>query len=201
MSQLQLDSFGCHGNTIKVFRGHYVDLANPTPESIEIESIAWALAKTCRFGGHCPMFYSVAEHSVRASLAAYSDGLGAEVAFAVLMHDAAEAYIGDIVKPLKLMLGNKIAEIEQNLEVAIGIRFGIDWNAHKESIKRFDRLMLKAEKIKFWPMDTEQWAGFAAIELRPIFTPSWKPWSPDEAAKTFLNAAAEFVAGDMFAGC
>lgn len=142
----QVDALGCLGNTIKVAAGHYVNLAAPDPATIDIRSIAAALSKVCRFGGHCPQFYSVAEHSVLAARLARSDGFPVEAVRAVLLHDAAEAYIGDLVKPLKIMLP-AYREVERRLEAAIATAFGLQAERWADVVKAFDRVMLKAEKL------------------------------------------------------
>ena len=79
-----MSEFGCLKNTIKVAAGHYVDLVNPDPDTIEIRSIASALSKVCRFGGHCPEFYSVAEHCCHAVVLGRQDGLPRSTLIALL---------------------------------------------------------------------------------------------------------------------
>mgnify|MGYP000629654760 FL=1 len=59
-----MGAFGCVNNTIRLVSGHYLDLANPMPDQFEIDDIAGGLSRICRFGGQCPQFYSVAEHSI-----------------------------------------------------------------------------------------------------------------------------------------
>lgn len=181
-----IDTFGCIKNTIKVSAGHYVDLASPDPETIEIRSIAAALSKTCRFGGHCPRFYTVAEHCVHAVGLAMQDRITKDALRAILLHDATEAYVGDVVKPLKAMLP-EYQVIESNIEQAVSARFGIDFGHYSHLIKRYDRLMLKAEKIQMWPEDREEWFGFAGLEHRPVV---FQYWSPPFAEEEFLNVAA-----------
>lgn len=184
MSQA-LDGFGCLENTIKVSAGHYVNIANPDPSTIELESIAAALSKVCRFGGHCPQFYSVAEHCIHATDLACSEGFVSDALVAVFLHDAAEAYIGDMVKPLKLMIP-QYGETEQRIESAIEAAFCVDFAKWSDVIKRFDRALLKAEKVTMWPDDREKWAGFSDIEdcdIRLQF------WEPREAEMQFLAMA------------
>lgn len=181
----KVDSFGCLNNTIKVAAGHYVDLINPDPASIEIKSIAAALSKICRFGGHSPKFYSVAEHCIHATEMALVDGLPHDAVKAVFLHDAAEAYVGDMVKPLKItMPGYGVAE--QRIESAVELAFGVDFDAWHDLIKVYDRAMLKAEKTVMWPEDVEKWAGFGEVGLRPV---SFGFWSPADAQERFLRAA------------
>lgn len=178
----ELDRVGCLGNTIKVAAGHYVDLANPHPMSIDLPTIASALSKLCRFGCHCPTFYSVAEHCVHATRLAAADNLCREGLRAVLLHDAAEAYVGDVVKPLKVMLPD-YAKVEARMEAAVSERFGVDFKRWSTEIKRYDRMMLKAEKIALWPEDTEEWTGFAEIEDCEV---ELGLWSPHDAEWKFL---------------
>jgi 5'-deoxynucleotidase YfbR-like HD superfamily hydrolase len=184
MSQV-LDRFGCLNNTIKVSAGHYVDLANPDPSTIEVKSIAAALSKVCRFGGHCPQFYSVAEHCIHATALACSEGYTGDALIAVFLHDAAEAYIGDMVKPLKVTMP-QYGEAEQRIEAAIQAAFGVDFSKWMDVIKRFDRAMLKAEKVTMWPEDTENWAGFSEIEDRVV---KFQFWEPSQAEMQFLAMA------------
>jgi len=80
--------------------GKRVDPLNISPADIEIGDICHALGNICRFTGHCSRFYSVAEHSVRMVDWCFKDAEPLE-RLAALLHDAAEAYIGDIAKPLK----------------------------------------------------------------------------------------------------
>lgn len=85
---------------IQTYTGKAFDLENPRVEDICIEDIAHALSNLCRYTGHCKQFYSVAQHSVLCSLEAPD-----ELKLAALMHDAAEAYVGDVSSPLKRLPG------------------------------------------------------------------------------------------------
>src|SRR5690606_4110631 len=85
-----------HQGMIRTFTGIYVDVFDPTPEMICIEDIAHALAHQCRFAGHVKRFYSVAQHSVMCSRMV--DRL---YQMEALLHDASEAYLLDIPKPIK----------------------------------------------------------------------------------------------------
>jgi hypothetical protein len=87
--------------TIETACGSDVDVLNITPDMVVLEDIASSLSKICRYNGHLPVFYSVAEHSVRVAAWIESQGYGPEVVLTGLLHDAAEAYVGDMMRPLK----------------------------------------------------------------------------------------------------
>jgi hypothetical protein len=177
----QIDTFGCLANTIKVAAGHYVDLTDPDPSTIDIVSIATALGRICRFGGHSPQFYSVAEHCVHAYDLARADGLPTETLKAILLHDAAEAYIGDVVKPLKA-LSPWYMEIESRFERAIATRFDVDFTKHADHVRYYDRLMLKAEKLNMWPDDLRLWHGFDTIKTESV---DFRFYGPRHASSEF----------------
>src|SRR4030043_1424578 len=93
---------------------------DPKPEEVDIKDIAHSLAFQCRFNGHTIPFYSIAQHSVLVSKI-----VPPEQALAGLFHDAAEAYTGDIVAPLKKFLPPVFKEIEKAIEEVIFEHFGI----------------------------------------------------------------------------
>jgi hypothetical protein len=104
---------------------------------------------------------------------------------AVFMHDAAEAYIGDMVKPLKNMIP-QFSAVELRLNDAIEAAFGIKFSDFEFSIRMYDRLMLKAEKMEMWPDDPHDWTGFRSIEDAVV---DFRFWPPDEAELQFLAMA------------
>lgn len=155
-----VDTAGCVDNRIITASCGYFDYADPKPESICIEDIALALSNTARFSGHC-QFYSVAEHSVQClRIAEEIHGEDLELQFAVLMHDAAESYISDLPKPLKIMCPT-YREIEARVERVIEEKFQISAE-HKEQIKEIDLMMLKVEKKALFP-GTEDWSELGDI--------------------------------------
>jgi 5'-deoxynucleotidase YfbR-like HD superfamily hydrolase len=178
------DTVGCMGNAIRVAAGHLVDLRNPDPTTLDVLTVAAALSKICRYGSHCPKFYTVAEHSVLATMLAFGDGIREHAVLrAILMHDAAEAYIGDVVKPLKIMLPD-YAEVERRMEHAVGIAFGIDFDAHHDVIKHYDHIMLKSESTDMW--GERPWEGLHLIDTRDA---NIQYWASDVAEREFLNLA------------
>ncbi|HUR65444.1 MAG TPA: hypothetical protein VMZ03_03770, partial [Chitinophagaceae bacterium] len=123
---------------IRTFTGLYVNVFEPTHDMICIEDIAHALSHQCRFGGHLPVYYSVAQHS------AYCCNLvDAANKLSALMHDASEAYLLDIPRPIKQKLSN-YKEIEDKLMQIIAEKFGFQFPLPAE-VHRVDQLMLQLE--------------------------------------------------------
>lgn len=153
-------------DSIRTYSGQYVNVFDPDPSTIMIEDIAHALSFQCRFGGHMEEFYSVAQHSLNCSFSADPDQQ-----FAALMHDASEAYLLDIPRPIKSRLSN-YKEIEDNLMKVISEIFKFQYPFHP-NIKYIDDQMLQLE----W--DTLILKKKSDIRLFP-FTPSL-------AKKSFLE--------------
>lgn len=126
-------------NCIRTVSGIYINVFDPKPEMICIEDIAHSLTYQCRFGGHLPKFYSVAQHSLNCSFLIDEP----ELKLAALLHDASEAYLLDIPKPIKSGLSN-YKEIEDRLMKVIAERFGFEYPLN-DKIKKADEQMLWVE--------------------------------------------------------
>ncbi|HWR44981.1 DUF429 domain-containing protein [Sporomusa sp.] len=96
----------------------------PRAEEVKVEDIAHALSQMCRANGHFRTFYSVAQHSINCAKEAKARGLSDKVQLACLLHDASEAYISDITRPVKYYLDD-YKKIERNLQQVIYEKFGI----------------------------------------------------------------------------
>lgn len=127
------------GNVILTASGQYVDLLKPQADTIVPIDIATGLSNICRFGGHTSAFYSVAQHCVLVSRL-----VPAKLALAGLLHDAAEAYVGDVVAPLKQHLTD-YKPIEHRIERVIARKFGLAWPWSQE-IKHADARALRFER-------------------------------------------------------
>jgi hypothetical protein len=123
-----LDSQGLYlerPSSIKTFTGR-VDPLNPVVDEINIEDIAHALSRQCRYNGHCVGFISVARHSIWVAEQLAAQGYDKVVQLTGLLHDAAEAYLGDLVRPIKHSdFGVEYLKIEAILEEVIAKCFGI----------------------------------------------------------------------------
>ena len=175
------------GPYLQTVSGRWVNPFDPDPEQLDAGDIARALANQCRFGGHCRVFYSVAQHSVIVSELVEGRGGDTEDAFAALMHDATEAYLGDMPHPLKhrSQLGRSFREAEGHLEHAIRERFGI--RADVLEIKRVDRALLAAERRAF-SAETWHWPELEGVEPLDI---ELTALSPDDAERAFAGRYAE----------
>lgn len=159
--------------------GRYINFVTPDPSVFCIQDIAHALSHTCRFGGHTKDFYSVAQHSVLVSYLVPEDDQ-----FAALMHDAAEAYVGDVPSPLKQLLPEYKA-IEKRVENALFEKFGLH-DGIPVSVKKADLIMLATEQRDLMQAksDDSEWQFIADITLAPFRI---KPQSPEQARKSFLD--------------
>lgn len=156
--------------------GIKINLLNPTPEMFTIQDIASGLGKICRFGGQINSFYSVAQHSVLVSKIAPQ-----ELKKAAFLHDASEAYLGDVIKPLKNILGSQYETIEMFFMEAIFEKFCLDID-DLAKIKEWDKEMLEREHEAFQKGYVQDWSKWMKNE----FNYSYAIWNPNHAQAVFL---------------
>lgn len=129
------------GNWIQTYTGRHFYPLYPLPEDICIEDIAHSLSNKCRFTGHCLSYYSVAQHSVLVSR-----NVPDEDKLWGLLHDASEAYLADLAKPIKILPEFKIfVTIENRIQKAVCERFGLP-ELQPETTHVADKRCLLAEK-------------------------------------------------------
>ena len=162
--------------TILTKDGSYFNFQTPWESTIDIGSIAHALSHICRFTGHTRQFYSVAQHSYMTSMI-----VPPQFALQALLHDAAEAYIGDVASPLKQMLP-EYKRIEHEVEEAVLQHFGITLPLDA-SIKRADLVMLATEARDLLPKHT---SWFAGTDIQPL-KETLVPLDSYYAKKLFIN--------------
>lgn len=167
------------GLWIQTFTGTHFYPLKATPEMVFIEDIAHALSNICRFAGHIKEFYSVAQHS--AYVAALTEG-DAKEKLRGLLHDAAEAYIVDVPRPIKAsdeMQGYR--KIEGNLLAVIGKRFDLG-QIITPAVKAADNRLFMNEATTLMPGGAHWTIGvepFPDITIRPV--------SPEAAENVFLS--------------
>ena len=178
------------GPYLQTVSGRWVNPFEPDPAQLDAGDIARALANQCRFGGHSRVFYSVAQHCVIVSRVVEARGGDVEDVFAALMHDAGEAYLGDMPHPIKHRseLGAAFRDAEARLDQAIRDRFKI--KAHVPEVKRVDRALLATERRAF---SAEVWHWPELEDVEPLDL-ELTAWSPDVAADEFAKRYAELEA-------
>lgn len=160
---------------IQTFTGKKFDILAPRPEDVDIRDIAHALSLLCRFGGHCRRFYSVAEHSILVSNVSYNALWG-------LLHDAAEAYLIDLPRPIKrALVGYKEAEIK--VQEAICLRFGLGLEMPADVKVADERALLTEAKQLMEPL-VDGWLIDLATEPIAVRIGGMQP---ERAEREFLR--------------
>lgn len=156
---------------IRTSTGKYINPCEPNQDLIDIEDVAHALSMQPRFGGHLPVFYSVAEHCIQTAFLV-SD----EHKLAALLHDASEAYLIDVPRPVKEQLSNYKA-IEDRLMEVIAKKFGFQWPLHP-SVKAADECRLNSEWHEYMLQDAGRWTGpLRPYEAKNLFLTSFIKYS------------------------
>jgi len=164
------------GNYIQTYTGVRFYPFDPKAEEINIIDIAAALSKICRFTGHTSRFYSVAQHSVLCSNIAPP-----ELALHALMHDATEAYLGDVAQPIKQMKEMRFyKKAEAVLEFMIFGKYNIEYGNFRQ-VKEIDNRILFTEKRDLLEVDLDWGYSIEAYEEKI------KPIPPEQALREFLN--------------
>lgn len=170
---------------IQTHEGHIFDYENLDKNIYDINDIAYSLSRICRFNGHVNQlsFYSVAEHCYWCSIIA-PEGLK----LACLLHDAAECYVGDVMRPYKHFLSNKIgheyAKIEPSIQKNINSYFELNLTAIDDlNVAEIDNIMLATEygKCMYRRHDFDWDLPYQTCEIEPI------GFSPEIMTTLFLN--------------
>lgn len=148
------------GTWTPTYSGHRFWVLDPRPEEIDPIDIAYGLSRINRFNGATignP--YSVAQHSLRGA-----DEIAVEYKQHFLLHDATEAYIGDLVSPVKDVVNGDYQAIESRIEAAIAARFGLTWTEEAyRAVKEIDNRMLVTE---MW--DLRPYSFYRRSESKPF---------------------------------
>jgi len=173
---------------------------DPQAKEVRISDVANGLALDCRYAGQggVDRYYSVAEHCFH--MTCYAERLGrpwpARALLAVLLHDAAEAYLNDLPTAVKHAVGEGYVALERKVQAVVCQRFGIAREAEEwaESINDLDRRIVGNEKaaIMRYPQ------SWAADEVEPLEGITIHCWSPPAAKKAFLQMYRSIcVAGSL----
>lgn len=174
-----------YGAWISTYTNKHFALLRTTVDMIDILDIAHGLSMICRFGGHTKKFYSVAQHSLIVSQLCPD-----EYKLEGLMHDATEAYMGDMVRPLKQLMPEYISA-ENKLHDVINKKYKLKHNKKcKKQVKVADNIALVTEKRDL--KNHELWDYLNNIEPANF---KIKPWGPSKAEREFLKRFEELTNG------
>jgi 5'-deoxynucleotidase YfbR-like HD superfamily hydrolase len=151
----------------RMLSGRRLDLLDPSPLDIEIEDIAHGLARVARWNGQTkgPNIYSVAQHSLLVEVIAHQGARSdRKRRLAVLLHDAPEYVIGDMITPFKAVIGDTYKAIETRLLAAVHLRFGLPVTLPAELVA-----IIKAADRAAAYLEATRLAGFASSEARRFF--------------------------------
>jgi uncharacterized protein len=179
----------------RMLSGRRLDLLDPSPLDIEIEDIAHGLARVARWNGQTEgaHIFSVAQHSLLAEMIARQRvSLDRSRRRAVLLHDAPEYVIGDMISPFKAVIGDAYKSVESRLLAAIHVRFGLPAALPADLLS-----LIKTSDRSAAYLEATRLAGFSAGEARRFFGPPPKfsadigrdyltPWPADVAEARYL---------------
>ena len=169
------DSRDERGNYIQTFTGKYFYVEDPQEDEICIADIAHALSMQCRYNGHCPRFYSVAEHSVLLARMVPKD-----MKRWALLHDASETYVPDVPRPFKKYLAG-FKEIENKIMVVVAKKYNLKGNM-PDLVHHLDTNIVGEEATQLW-REPPDWA----VHYEPINMPTIQAWEPDRAKDEFIK--------------
>lgn len=185
--------------TVILHSRRYVNLFSLTAEEIDIHDIAHALSMKCRYSGHCPKFYSVAEHSVLVSGWLACEGRDLITQLAGLLHDAAEAYLVDLPGPIAhIPVFGPLRELEEQIAAIIDVKFlgefgynQAEWGA----VKKADRDLLSIECVGLWGCRPEDWGLRNPLKYEDFGETVKNPLRPRDAKLLFEDRFHELMRG------
>jgi 5'-deoxynucleotidase YfbR-like HD superfamily hydrolase len=181
----------------RMLSGRRLDLLDPSPLDVEIEDIAHGLARVARWNGQTggDHIFSVAQHTLLVEEIARrrTGGIDRRLGVAVMLHDAPEYVIGDMISPFKAIIGGSYKAVEARLLTAIHVRFGLAPKLPDEI-----QAVIKAADRGAAFLEATALAGFGAAEARRFFGPRpalpttmekdyLTPWPADTAKRRFLE--------------
>lgn len=172
---------------IELRSGAFLNFHDPDPTVITLDDVATGLAHICRYTGQCRTFYSVAEHAVVVSQHLERIGFGRDVQWSGLHHDDAEAFVGDVNRPLKEMLPEYKA-IEKRVWRAINVALGLGLSDPQDKVvKDADNWALSAEAYHLLPSRGASWFSVGLYVPDTDWFPAYIGASPEEAKTMWLD--------------
>ena len=185
MSETTLDAYITKPGTLRTLTGKKFNIFEPRPEMIDIRDIASGLANKGHFSGLTPRYFSIAEHSILVcdEFSFWNNEQPDSVKLLALLHDASEAYIGDMIKPLKVHMPDFV-RLEDGIMNVIAQRFDLDL-AKMPVIKSSDLLVQDWEFSAFY----RNGAGLGTLGNRIQYL------DPERAKTVFLDRFTEYYHG------
>jgi 5'-deoxynucleotidase YfbR-like HD superfamily hydrolase len=188
----------------RMLSGRRLDLLDPSPLDVEIEDIAHGLARVARWNGQTigAHIFSVAQHTLLVEEIARRrvGALDRRLGLALLLHDAPEYVIGDMISPFKAVIGGAYKAVEKRLLTAIHLRFGLPPDLPDKVV----RIVKAADRGSAY-LEATRLAGFSAEEARRFFGPRpalpqpmereyLTPWPAEDAERRYLDRFAKLAA-------
>lgn len=169
---------------IQTHCGIAFDLVAPTPDMVDLEDIAHALAHLTRYTGHAKFHYSVAEHSILVWQRVCELGGDRQTQRQALAHDFAEAYVGDLSSPMKRLLGDSYRSVERRVWKAVADKFGLAPTMHW-LVRQADVEMLMTEARELLGPTPKDWG----IPVEPLTLADYEPigWPPSVMKRRLLD--------------
>lgn len=183
---------GAGPDTLQAISGRLIHLENPGRSELAVSDIAHGLAHTCRFGGQCERFYSVAQHAVFVrDLVAADESSTLQDVRAAVHHDDAEAFLGDVPSPLKPLLGEPWEKLETSWNKRICKLLGLPEGIFStDAIKKWDEFAVYYEAAYLMPNEGWDWTRDMNLELpEEVF---WDvPLGPRASKELYIHAVEQ----------
>lgn len=158
-----------NNSTIETYTGTAFNVTAPTLDDISIVDIAHSLSLLCRFGGHTEHLYTVGQHSLNVMRVIEAAGFDERVQLKALLHDATEAYMIDLPRPIKVLMP-EYKELENRVAAVIYERFGLSDVGHDELIKAADDAVLGYEAVhlmpcEIWNPQSDEWLDSLMLDV------------------------------------
>lgn len=172
---------------VLTYNGDYQDLDQFNIHKVSIEEIAHTLSNLCRYNGATHEFYSIAEHSLHMTQAYFNEGgKNHKIAAAILLHDASEAYVGDVPYHVKKTMP-EFQELEDRIDRAIHTKYELYMYKDEQVIKDLDRRICIDEM--YWLLDRIDPMIFEQGYDKPLGIHLFETKSPSTAYQEFMEMA------------
>ncbi len=186
---MKIDPFGGdRGDWMQTFTGRAFYPLSPRAEEVDSLDIAHSLSLLCRYNGHVQRFYSVAEHCV-----VMSKAVSPQNALAALLHDATEAYAGDLIRPIKAAMP-EYRKMEDRLATVICSRYDIV-SIYPDEVKQADTRILLDERKALLRTPPQSWGYVEGVDPLGVNVDGWLP---EHAEEMYLDRLYQLIGRDMW---